>query len=98
MNTPGVNEPAADVRLGFAVALGLSLAIWGLLYLAVASVWPTPNHPDLIVEGESVPHVASLADQPRAQMPTRTKRKAKRQNRPGPSLAVRVLRSSTSLN
>jgi hypothetical protein len=100
MESPdNLNEPAPNLRLGLAVAMGLSAAMWGLIYLGVASVWPRQtNRPDLAVEGQGVPHLASLADQRRAQFPTGTRVKATRKKRRGPHLAARVFNPSTSVN
>jgi hypothetical protein len=48
MESPdNLHEPARNLRLGLAVAMGLSAAMWGLIYLGVASVWPwlaNPRH------------------------------------------------------
>ena len=101
MESPdNLNEPAPNLRLGgLAVAMGLSAAMWGLIYLGIASVWLwLANHPDIAVEGQGVPNLARLADQPRAQLPTGTKVKAKRKRRRGPHFAARVLSPSTSVN
>ena len=59
------HEPARNLRLGLAVAMGLSAAMWGLIYLGVASVWPLlANRPDIAVEGQGVPHLASSGRPP----------------------------------
>jgi hypothetical protein len=93
------HEPAPNVLLGFTLAAGLSVAMWGLLYLGVASVWPRQvNRPDVAVEGQAVPHLASLANQPRAHLPTRTRVKTARKRRRGPSMVARIFNPSTSLN
>jgi hypothetical protein len=100
MESPeNLHEPAPNLRLGLAVAMGLSAAMWGLIYLGVASVWPwLANRPDIAVEGQGVPHLASLADQPRAQLPTGIWVKATRKRRRGPNLASRVFSPSMSVN
>jgi len=100
MESPdNLNEPTPNLRLGFAVAVGLSAAMWGLIYLGVASAWLwLANRPDISVEGQGVPHLASLADQPRAQLPTGTRVKATRKRRRDPHLAARVFNPSTSVN
>jgi hypothetical protein len=100
MESPdNLHEPAPNLRLGLAVAIGLSAAMWGLIYLGVASVWPwLANRPDIAVEGQGVPHLASLADQPQAQLPTGTRVRATRQRQRGPYLAARVFSPSMSVN
>jgi hypothetical protein len=99
MESPdNLHEPAPNLRLGLAVAMGLSAAMWGLIYLGVASVWPwLANRPDVAVEGQSVPHLASLA-QPRAQLPAGIWVKATRKRQRGPHLASRVFSPSMSVN
>ena len=98
-NPDNLHEPAPNLRLGLAVAMGLSAAMWGLIYLGVASVWPgLANRPDIAVEGQGIPHLASLADQRRAQLPTGTRVKATRKRRRVPHLASRVFTPSMSVN
>ena len=98
MESPdNLNEPARNLRLGLAVAAGLSVAMWGLIYLGVASVWHRQaNRPYIAVEGQGVPRLAHLAD--RAQLPTRARVKAARKKRGGPHLASRVFSPSRSVN
>jgi hypothetical protein len=99
MESPdNLNEPARNLRLGLAVAVGLSVAMWGLVYLGVASVWRLANRPYIAVEGQGVPHLTSLGNQPRAQLPTGTRVKATRKRRRGPYLAARVFNPSRSVN
>ena len=100
MESPdNLNEPAPNVGLGLAVAVALSLGLWGLIYLGAASVWSRlVDHSVIAVEREGVPHLASLADQPRAQLPTGIRVKATRKRRRGPHLAARVFNPSTSVN
>jgi hypothetical protein len=92
-STQEANEPAPKVYVMLAMAAGM----WGLLYLGAATVWPR-DRSDLTVEGRHAPQLASLTDHPKVRLPTRTKVKAKRNRRIGPSFANRVFRSSTSLN
>jgi hypothetical protein len=92
-STQKANEPAPKVYVMLAMAAGM----WGLLYLGAATVWPR-DRSDLTVEGRHAPQLASLTDHPKVRLPTRTKVKAKRNRRIGPSFANRVFRSSTSLN
>ncbi len=87
------NEPAPKVYVMLAMAAGM----WGLLYLGAATVWPR-DRSDLTVEGRHAPQLASLTHHPEVRLPARTKVKAKRNRRTGPSFANRVFRSSTSLN
>ena len=87
------NEPTPNVLLMLALAVGM----WGLLYLGLRAAGPGRN-PDIAVEAESVPQLANLSNQPQVTLPTRTRAKATRQRRFGPSLAARVFSRSTSLN
>jgi hypothetical protein len=98
-NPDNLIEPAPNVGLGLVVAVALSVGLWGLIYLGVASVWSRlVDHSVIAVDGENVPHSASLVDKPRAQLPTQTRVKATRKRRRGPHLAARVFRPSTSVN
>jgi hypothetical protein len=89
------DERLPKVLLMIAIAAGM----WGLVFLGAASVWPRQvSNPDKS-EGEHVPQLASLADQPQPEyLPTRARAKANRQRRLGRSLAARVFNPSTSLN
>jgi hypothetical protein len=91
------NEPLPNTALGLGLALAVSLAMWGLLYVGIVSVWPRQaNH--IAVEGESVPHVASLINEPIAQLPVRGRAKVTRKTRHGSRVLARVFNRTQSVN
>jgi hypothetical protein len=85
--------PGPNVLL---IAVAMSLGIWGLLYLGVASIWSRlANQSHIAVEGEVVPQIANLTDQPKMNFPARTKVKNTRKRWLGPALAARVFHRSS---
>lgn len=95
----GDKENALTLNTPLILAMAVSLGMWGLLYLGGASVWSRlVNHSEVAVEERSTPQLASLTDQSQVKLPARSRVKATRKRRFGPSLAARVFNRSTSLN
>ena len=88
--------------------LAMSLGLWGLLCLGIASAWPRQvGNPDIAgreavpvpsMQGHAMPQLVSLGEQPLLQRPTRTRVKVARNRRWGPTLAARVFKVATSVH